>query len=316
MTEISVIIPVRNEEGKISKCLDAVFRQTLKPKEVLVVDGHSTDRTVEIATRFHARVFFEEFRTRAGACNVGMENATGELIAFTDADCVPEESWLENLVKELQNGVVGVGGGIKNLGTNFWQRSINLALGTFVGSGNSVQGRFFKKRRYVSSISGCNSIYRKKDLLAIGGFDTNLTTAEDTELNRRLLKVGKLVYTPNAIVSHDHQRGLWRFGKRVYQYGYGRAKSKLWDVQIVPPLVIPLIVVSVLVNRWILPGALVVYIILTFAMGVALSIRERESKYLATIPVVYMVEHSAYAIGFWRGFLTPRARRRSKSDAM
>lgn len=151
--------------------------------------------------------------------------------------------------------------------------------------------------------------------MAVGGFNKSLVTNEDTELNRRLLKVGRLMYTPNAIVSHDHQRGLWRFGKRIYQYGYGRAKSRLWGMQIVPPLVIPLIMASVLASRWILPGALATYVTLTLATGVAFSIRERQPRYLATVPVVYMVEHAAYTIGFWRGLLTLQTRSKSKSDA-
>ena len=50
--KISVIIPVKNEEAKIEQCLEAVFNQTIKPYEVIVVDGHSTDRTVENAKKF------------------------------------------------------------------------------------------------------------------------------------------------------------------------------------------------------------------------------------------------------------------------
>lgn len=52
---------------------------------------------------------------------MGLENAKGEYVAFTDADCITEKDWLENLVKEFDDGVVGVGGGIKNIGEGLWE---------------------------------------------------------------------------------------------------------------------------------------------------------------------------------------------------
>lgn len=87
MMSDKVVIPVRNEEEKIGQCLEAVFSQSLKAHEVIVVDGHSTDRTVNRARGFPVRIFYEEYHTRAGACQIGVENAECEFVAFTDADC-------------------------------------------------------------------------------------------------------------------------------------------------------------------------------------------------------------------------------------
>ena len=88
MDKISIIIPIKNEADKIEQCLEAVFNQTLNPLEVIVVDGHSTDKTVENARKFPVKVFYEDYHTRAGACQIGVENANGDFIAFTDADFV------------------------------------------------------------------------------------------------------------------------------------------------------------------------------------------------------------------------------------
>ncbi len=182
--KISVIVPVKNEEEKIGRCLDVIFHQTLKPFEVIVVDGHSADRTEENAKKFPIGFLYENYHTRAGACQIGVENAKGDFIAFTDADCIPEKNWLENLVKELDiNEIIGAGGGIKNIGDGLWEKSINLAMNTFLGSANSIQGRLFIDKRFVKSISGCNSMYRKKDVLNVGGFNTKLSTAEDINLH-------------------------------------------------------------------------------------------------------------------------------------
>jgi glycosyltransferase involved in cell wall biosynthesis len=90
MTKISVIIPVRNEAEKIERCLEAVFNQTKKPFEVIVVDGHSTDKTVENARRFPVKVVYEDYGTVGGARQVGVKNAEGDYVAFTGADYIPE----------------------------------------------------------------------------------------------------------------------------------------------------------------------------------------------------------------------------------
>lgn len=301
--KISILIPVINEEKKIERCLQAVFEQTMKPLEIILIDGHSTDNTIEKAQKFDVKILFENYHTRAGACQIGLENAKGDFVAFTDADCIPDRNWLMNLIQEFDEGIVGVGGGIKNIGESSWEKSINLATNTFLGSARSVQGRLFNDKRYVFSISGCNSAYRKDDLLNVGGFNVSLSTAEDTDLNRKLLKNGKLLYTPYAIVLHNHKRGLNAFGKRMYQYGYGRGKSKIWDIQVAPPIIIPIIIISLIFTPWIFLVSVVSYSIILMIFGFYFALKEKNFIYLASIPMVYLIEHSLYAIGLWKGLL-------------
>jgi glycosyltransferase involved in cell wall biosynthesis len=303
MEKISVVIPVKNEARKIATCLEAVFSQTHKPYEVIVVDGHSIDDTVQKASSFPVKIFYEEYKTRAGANQIGIEHASGDFIAFTDADCIPESDWLEKLLKEFKEGIVGVGGGIVNLGDGMWERSINIAVGTFLGSANSVQGRFFKEKRFVRSISGCNSMYRRTDLEQVHGFDVTLGTAEDTELNNKMLKIGKLLYTPEAIILHNHNRGIKDFAKRMHQYGVGRAKSRLLDLQIIPPVFIVFLIASLFVNPWIFIAFLSIYLIILFATGIYFAGKEKEVKFCVFIPAVLFIEHGSYTLGFWRGLL-------------
>ena len=113
---ISVIIPVLNQAGKIEQCLKAVFSQPLPPHEVIIVDGHSTDGTVEIAQRFPVKVFYQEHGAAGAARQIGVDNAEGEYVAFTDADCIPDQHWLKSLLSEFSGDIVGVGGGMKNTG--------------------------------------------------------------------------------------------------------------------------------------------------------------------------------------------------------
>jgi len=106
--KVSVIIPVRNGAKKLTQCLEAVLAQSYEPKEVIVVDGHSSDDTVKVASKFPVKVLYEDYHTRAGGCQVGIENAEGEYIAFTDADCIPGKDWLANLIKEFDDGIAGL----------------------------------------------------------------------------------------------------------------------------------------------------------------------------------------------------------------
>jgi cellulose synthase/poly-beta-1,6-N-acetylglucosamine synthase-like glycosyltransferase len=299
--KISVIIPVRNEADKIEQCLKAVFAQSLKPYEVIVVDGHSHDGTVERAGKFPIKILFEDYHTRGGACQVGVENAEGEYVAFTDADCIPDKDWLVNLVKEFDSGIIGVGGAIKNIGEGFWIRSINLACDTFLGSANSVQGRFFKHKRFVNSISGCNSMYRRQDILKVGGFNTNLPGAEDAELNGRLLKGGKLLYLPIAVILHDHGRGVKEFAKQMFRYGRDRGVARRLALQVAPPLSAPLLLLSLIFTPWIFLSLLASYLVILVVMGLKFAVREKNIKYLISIPSVYVIEHSLYTLGFWKG---------------
>jgi GT2 family glycosyltransferase len=317
MTSISVIIPVRNQADKIEECLAAVLAQTIKPYEVIVVDGHSSDKTVEKAKQFPVRILYEDYHTRAGACQIGVVNASGEYVAFTDADCIPKTDWLKNLVKEFNEGVAGVGGGIRQMGKGLWIESINFVISTFMGSANSVQGRFFKDKRFLQSISGCNSMYRREDVMRTGGFNVRLKGAEDAELNRRLSKSGKLLYTPNAIVLHNHGRGLKDFASQIYrQYGRYTTQSNIWRLQVfVPLLLIPLLLVSLIFIPWLFLSLLGLYLLLIGAYGLKFAIQQRNFKYLFSIPVVYITEHICYSLAFWMGLFQRlkllRAKRRA-----
>jgi glycosyltransferase involved in cell wall biosynthesis len=305
--KISVIIPVRNEADKIEQCLKAVFAQSLKPYEVIVVDGHSTDETVEKARKFPVRVFFQDYGACGAARQIGLENAEGEYIAFTDADCIPSENWLRSLVVEFREGIIGVGGGIKNIGKGLWIRSINLAQDTFLGGASSVQTRLFKKKRFVKSISGCNSMYRKTDLVGVSGFNIHLSGADETELNRRLIKLkeGKLLYVPSAVVLHDHGRGLKEFAKNMYHYGGWRRECRVWDLPALPPLIAPFLFLTLIIGYWILPAIISLYLVIIGVMGLKFAIQEKDVRYLLSIPIIYLVEHLCYTIGFWKEVFRP-----------
>jgi len=302
--KISVIIPMRNEVNKIEQCLEAVFAQSLKPCEVIVVDGGSNDGTVERAKKFPVKVFYEDYHNRAGGCQVGVENATGEYVAFTDADCIPGKDWLANLIKEFDDGIVGVGGRYEDIGEGLWARSINLTFKTLLSGAKSR----WTGRRVAKNISVCGAsgMCRRENILKVGGFKVTLSGAEDLELSSRLTRLGSLVYTPDALVRHNHKRGLRDFAKHAYRYGGWRRESRLWDLQVVPPLVAPLVLLSLIFTQWICLVAIALYATAVIAMGIRIAFQESKPIYLVSIPVAYVVQHLFYIIGFWKETIRPR----------
>jgi glycosyltransferase involved in cell wall biosynthesis len=111
---ISIIIPAKNEEKLIRSCLNSL-KALDYPKdklEIIVVDGLSTDQTDTVARELGATVISNVKQTVSPGRNIGFENAKGELIAFTDADCIIDKNWLTNCVKyfEQDEAVACVGG--------------------------------------------------------------------------------------------------------------------------------------------------------------------------------------------------------------
>ena len=304
---ISVVIPAKNEAETIEKCLTAVFSQSYEPHEVIVVDGHSTDCTVEIAKTFPVKILYEDYRTRAGACHVGLENSEGEYIAFTDADCIPGEDWLANLFKKFGGNVVGVGGAVKNIGTGFWSKTISLAYDAFLGGGEITLAGLFKKEKFVKTLGGLNSMYRKKDIAKAGGFNVNITGAEDLEISRRVRQTGKLLYTSQAIIFHDHRREVKEFARQVYRYAAWRRECGIWHVQELLVLIIPLsLITSLPFTYWVFWGEAIFYFTLLAIMGVKFTAQEKDVRYLFSIPIIYVIEHGSFVIGFWSNLIKGR----------
>ncbi|MEE9398785.1 MAG: glycosyltransferase [Dehalococcoidales bacterium] len=304
-SKISVIIPVLNQEKKIEQCLEAVFAQSLQPYEVIVVDGHSTDGTVEKAQRFPVKIFYQEYGAAGAARQIGVEKAEGEYLAFIDSDCIPDKNWLKTLTSEFEDDIVAVGGGMKNIGTGLWNNSINLSLSNFLGNANQLQAAIFREKRLVKELGLFNSIYRKKYILEVGGFNIHLAGADETELNKRISKKGKLLYTPDTVVLHDHGRGLREFAQNMYRYGTWRRQSRVLDLPAIPPLLAPLLLLSLIFTRWVFLPLLALYFIILVVIAAKFVIQEKNIRYFFSIPVVYLTEHICYIIGFWKEVLFP-----------
>ena len=227
--KVSIIIPTKNNGDILEKCL-ATIQNLDYPRdepEVIIVDGHSTDDTVEIAKKYGCKIVYENIGTRGGACNIGVKTAKGEFIAFTDGDCVVPKDWLRNLIKHFNSEKVACVGGpnITPEDDTEFAKCVGTVL-SFLSKPGSRYGLNADEVIETFHNSGCNVAYRKKAIEEAGWFNEKLVTCEDEELDYRIIEKGyKILYTPDAKVLH-YRRPTWkRFYKQAYKYAVGRMQA-------------------------------------------------------------------------------------------
>ena len=209
--QFSIIIPVKNEQVNIGLCLDSIGQlQWDKDKyEVIVVDNGSTDRTVEIAMQKGAAVYIKPGLTISGLRNYGASRASGEVLAFLDADCTIGCSWLANASPYLQRKEVAC----------FGSPPIIPEDATW------VQKAWFAVRKRSADICDVDwlesmNMFVRRDAFSIsGGFDESLITCEDYDLSLRLKRIGSIVSDRSIVavhhgeastVRHFFRKELWR----------------------------------------------------------------------------------------------------------
>jgi len=125
--KVSVISTVKNEEDSISDTLISLLKQTYNPDEIILVDGGSTDRTLDIIKKFQKenkkiKLIVSKGASRMKGRNIAIENAKNEVIAFTDGGCIVDERWLGNLMKRIEKGAEAVAGNSSPLYENLFER--------------------------------------------------------------------------------------------------------------------------------------------------------------------------------------------------
>lgn len=225
---ISVVIPCLNSESVIGRALNAIFAGKRKPDEVIVVDGFSKDRTKEIARTYGVLVFSNPKVHAAAARNIGIDKATGEVIAFTDSDCVPQPDWLERI-----EGAFAGNPTLRGLGGRMLALPPQNDIEDFSGHVflNEIlcyplTGMEVRNRMLVGAFVTANCAYRRDALFSIGGFrDEFGNNAEDIDLYWRLIKSGGcLFYDPEVIVYHSFPRTRRSLAKKYFQHGIASSK--------------------------------------------------------------------------------------------
>ncbi len=198
--QVSIIIPTYNEEKRIERCLKAIVEQTYSGEvEIIISDAQSSDRTVEIAKKYTDSVYVFPKNTISAGRREGAKKANGDILVSTDADSVPDKNWIKEIVKAFDDqSVVCVHGNVFMLDAN-WFDDFSLKV---------VMPAYYRLFNLIGCPTGpgSNLAIRRTAYDQINGYDINLVTGEDLDLQRRAKKVGKVGFATKAIVYTSSRR--------------------------------------------------------------------------------------------------------------
>lgn len=225
--KISVIIPVRNEEDSIRVLLDSLLNQTLKPDEIIVTDGGSTDATAEIISEYvkagaPIRLLRESAALPGRGRNLASAQAASEWLAFIDAGISPELDWLESLAKraQLQSDVDVVYGSYEPVADTLFKQCAVMA---YVSPPVEIEGRLSRSRSVVSVLM------KRKVWQTVGGFPEDLRSAEDLLFMNKIDQADfRIANAPDAMVHWQVQGTPWLTFQRFVTYARNNMRAGLW----------------------------------------------------------------------------------------
>lgn len=321
LNTVSVIIPCRNEEKYIGKCLDSIITQNypLELMEILVVDGMSNDRTRTIVESYqkrynYIRLLDNEQKIVPSGLNKGIQNAKGEIIIIMGAHTEYAFDYVSQCINVLsKSGADNVGGPALTKTSSYIQDAIAIAYKSHFGVGGA-KSHFENYEGYVDTVTyGC---YPKSVFTRIGLFDEELVRNQDDEFNLRLIRAGGKIWQSPRIKSWYYPRiSLLLLYKQYKQYGY-------WKVRVIQKHKIPASI------RHIIPGTFLGSLIICMLFGTFFRVcrltlllllslyflvnllitlwickNPLKWKYIPILPLIFMTYHFSYGYGFLRGIM-------------
>ena len=220
---VSVVVCAYNAERTMDSCLASLEKLTYPDYEVIVVNDGSTDRTLEISEAYpYCRIISQENKGLSVARNVGAEAASGEIVAYTDSDCVADPDWLNYLVGTMETkGFAACGG------PNFSPTETSL-MPEAVAVSPGAPCHVLLDDEIAEHIAGCNMAFRRDVLLGIGGFDPIFRAAgDDVDICWRLQDAGyQIGYSAAGFVWHFRRNTVKAYIGQ--QKGYGKAEALVY----------------------------------------------------------------------------------------
>ncbi|QIR38878.1 glycosyltransferase [Tolypothrix sp. PCC 7910] len=240
--KVSVVVPIYNGETDLPDLISCLLAQTY-PKdrvEYLLVDNNSSDRTLtylntaaELSPLTIRPLSENQIQSSYAARNTGIRAATGEIIAFTDADCRPQPQWLELLIQPFsdQNIVIVVGEIAALPSKNILEQHADQQ--------DTLSQKHTLAHPFCAYGQTANLAIRRIVLEKVGLFRPYLTTGGDADICWRifLAKIGDLKFAPGAIVKHRHRSTFKELQSQWRRYGRSnRYLHELYGVKLMPGL--------------------------------------------------------------------------------
>jgi glycosyltransferase involved in cell wall biosynthesis len=224
MKVVSVVTTVLNEQASIELLLGSLLAQKILPREIIVVDGGSEDKTVSLikkVARKHKIIKLLEGKfSRSQGRNIGVKVSKSEIIAMTDADCRPHPDWLEKIARPFsERDIDMVAGFYHSVAKSTFQKVLAVFLGT---TPEKFSPDFLPSTRSIA--------FRKRLWQEIGGFPGGRrNTSEDTIFNYKAVKKGaKIIAEKKALVDWYLPDSLGAALKKFSDYAYWDARSLIF----------------------------------------------------------------------------------------
>jgi succinoglycan biosynthesis protein ExoA len=312
-TDVTVIIPARNEEFFIAKCLESVLLQE-DVLEVIVVDGASTDRTGEVVRGYaerdpRIRVLVNPLGSISRSLNMALEAATGKWLVRVDAHSTIPPTYVKRVVQHLRTDRWGgVGGRKEAVGVTPTGKAIAAAMGSRFGQGDSTYhyGTRSQPVEHIPFGSYPVELARK-----LGGWDERLPVNQDYEFDYRVRSAGhRLLFDPEIVIKWHCRQSLHDLFGQYRRYGRDKAASvKIHPDSIRPRhLAPPAVVLAWLGGCLVAPrrprlglgligSHLAAIAVATVATAPGLTLRSK-----VRLPGSFLTMHLGWGIGFWEGW--------------
>lgn len=319
---ISIIVAVLNEEKYISECLHSIAGQTYPGKtEIIVIDGGSTDKTIEIVEEFqlrkqNIRILKNPKKIQAAGRNLGLKNSVYEFAAYIDGHSYADKNWLERLyatyseIKKTNPKIIGVGSKYFNANnTKFTKASEALFRSFLAGAGKE---HFLNIREVSKTNNAYACLYDKHLLFECGLYDEELKIGEDIELNQRITKLGYDLYIdPQAITFYYRREKFSQLFTQQLKYGFWRwkvmRKLRLFSFNPFIPLLFIIILTTLLILSffgqpyiWVLANFLFYYLLVVLLFS-ALSASSKNAN-IFIVMWMTVILHISYGLGVFAGF--------------
>lgn len=300
--KVSLICTVMNEEESIKELLDSVVKQTRKPNEFILVDGGSTDKTVEAIKKYKKKlpikVIVKKGANIAQGRNIGFKNAKYPIVATVDGGTILDKNWVKNIVKNIE------------------KKGFDVSSGCFIAKPENefeevVNELLYPKPEKLPEDwcpSSRSAAYRKKAWEAVGGYPEELYTAEDSLFNYRIKKAGfKYRIARDARSYWKPRTNLKKLYTQYFRYAKGNGEALLtfhYPEGRRPAMFYALVIfliASWFVNPFIIPLTIVLLFALLFLYGLARFKNFKKAWYtFKIIPSLFAANIIGNHYGLWR----------------
>jgi succinoglycan biosynthesis protein ExoA len=309
---VSVIVPARDEERSIGGTLDALRCQDYPNLEIIVVDGDSTDDTVEIVKRHmvedpRVQLVHNPKRITPTSLNLAVAHARGQWLVRMDAHSTVGPGYVSAAVARLREGRWGgVGGRKDGVGVTPAGRAIAAALGSRFGVGGSLYHHGVAEQEVDHIPFGAYPTALVRDL---GGWDERLVTNQDFEFDYRLRRTGAaLLFDPRLRIAWQSKQSVRDLYRQYRRYGRGKVDvvrlhpASLRPRHLLPPLLVPYLALAALtaLRRPRLAAAMAApYAAALTAASVQTGRTLDDPRDRAFVPASFLAMHVGWGVGVW-----------------